>query len=119
MSTILPFEKLFEQTIFRIPDYQRGYSWTEKELNDLWADLSNTSLRNDAYHFTGILTVNTFSDNDFNKINQEGFNLVENPEGKKTIIINGIDIKAYNLVDGQQRLTTILILLSRSLKFFS
>ncbi|MDM1137817.1 DUF262 domain-containing protein [Empedobacter sp. R132-2] len=116
MSTILPFEKLFEQTIFRIPDYQRGYSWTEKELNDLWADLSNTSLRNDAYHFTGILTVNTFSDNDFNKINQEGFNLVENPEGKKTIIINGIDIKAYNLVDGQQRLTTILILLSRLVK---
>ncbi|QHC86592.1 hypothetical protein AS589_03270 [Empedobacter brevis] len=116
MSAIFPFEKLFSKTIFRIPDYQRGYSWTEKELNDLWADLSNTNVRNDAFHFTGILTVNAFNDHDFYNIKEEGFHVEENTEDGKMIKINGINIKAYNLVDGQQRLTTILILLSRLIK---
>lgn len=105
---IIPLESVFNRTIFRIPDYQRGYSWTEKELNDLWIDLTNTHTGNNAFHFTGILTVSAFDKEDFDNIKKEGFKIVDNK-----IIINKINYKAYNLVDGQQRLTTILILLSR------
>jgi len=108
MSKIFSFKDLFHQTIFRIPDYQRGYSWSEKELNDLWVDLSNTHSGKNAFHFTGILTVSEFEDKDFESIKKEGFK-VQNQK----IVINGKIYQAFNLVDGQQRLTTILILLSR------
>lgn len=105
---IISLESVFENTIFRIPDYQRGYSWTEKELNDLWTDLTNTHIGKNAFHFTGILTVSEFDNSDFKSIEKEGFTVVDN-----IILINNIEYKSYNLVDGQQRLTTILILLSR------
>lgn len=113
MAQIQPFKAIFNQTIFRIPDYQRGYSWTEKELGDLWADLYNTRIDGDVFHFTGTLTVNQFDVNDFEKIKAEGFKV-----NNHQLSINGINYKGYNLVDGQQRLTTILILLSRLLNSF-
>ena len=31
--------ELFNQRIFRIPDYQRGYAWEDKQLSELWDDL--------------------------------------------------------------------------------
>ncbi|MEJ5102520.1 DUF262 domain-containing protein [Chryseobacterium sp. MYb328] len=112
MSEILPFKQIFHKKIFRIPDYQRGYSWEEAQLDDLWADLSNIHLQNNAYHFTGILTINNFSDYDFENLTKEGFeNLIDNEN--KQVKLNEKYYQAYNLVDGQQRITTILILLSQ------
>lgn len=35
-------DSLFKEKIFRIPDYQRGYAWKEKQLKDFW-DASSTS----------------------------------------------------------------------------
>ena len=64
---------------FRIPDYQRGYAWGEKQLNDFWNDLAN--LNETRVHYTGMITVE---------------------EKNKNI---------YYVIDGQQRLTTIIILL--------
>ena len=29
-------DSLFKEKIFRIPDYQRGYAWKEKQLKDFW-----------------------------------------------------------------------------------
>lgn len=112
MSQILPFHKIFNQSIIRIPDYQRGFSWEESQLEELWADLTNIHLANNAFHFTGILTVNDFSPHDFENIKTEGFTIVD---GTSSVLMNGISYKTYNLVDGQQRLTTILILLSQLL----
>ncbi len=112
MPEILPFKEIFSNKIFRIPDYQRGYSWEESQLEDLWADLTNIHLNNNAYHFTGILTINDFSDDDFDNLAKEGFNdAIDRHE--KIVRLNDEEFKAYNLVDGQQRLTTILILLSQ------
>lgn len=48
MPEILPFKEIFSNQIFRIPDYQRGYSWEESQLEDLWADLTNIHLANNA-----------------------------------------------------------------------
>lgn len=115
MNTIIPLSELFNYTIYRIPDYQRGYSWTKEQLDDLWADLANTHTHRNAFHFTGILTVSNFSEEDYEKIIQEGFSVSKNDLGEKKIIINNQKFKGYNLVDGQQRLTTILILLSQLL----
>lgn len=108
MRNIISFKEIFNNSIFRIPDYQRGYSWTQKELDDLWADLTNTHLYKNSYHFTGILTLNTFNSSDLKSIKEEGFNVENNK-----VILNGLEFNTFNLVDGQQRLTTILILLSR------
>lgn len=113
MSEILPFHQIFNESIIRIPDYQRGYSWEISQLEDLWADLANIHLSNNAYHFTGILTVNDFSTTDFENLSKEGFN-VDIDDCK--VLLNEIPFTCYNLVDGQQRLTTILILLSQLLK---
>src|SRR5690554_4800130 len=104
MGNIISFKEIFNNSIFRIPDYQRGYSWTQKELDDLWADLTNTRLHKNSYHFTGILTLNTFNSSDLKSFKEEDFNIVNNK-----LILNGLEFNTFNLVDGQQRLTTILI----------
>jgi len=41
--------------IFRVPDYQRGYAWEAKQLNDIWQDINNLS--DDKIHYTGLLSV--------------------------------------------------------------
>lgn len=75
---------------FLIPDYQRPYAWTEKECLTLWDDL---------FFFA-------FPDNDCDKFNPNTDEYFlgpivtfKNEDGKKEII------------DGQQRLTTLLLLL--------
>ena len=104
---IVTFEEVFKGRVFRIPDYQRGYSWTKKELEELWNDLSNTHQLRNTFHFTGILTLTDFTANDKESVRKEGFMLRGD-----TIFINNETFKGVNLVDGQQRLTTLLILLS-------
>ena len=32
---------LFAKRIFRIPDYQRGYAWGERQLTELWQDIED------------------------------------------------------------------------------
>ncbi len=73
-------QSIFNERIFRVPDYQRGYSWGEKQLNDLWRDISN--LEGEKIHYTGLLSVD--------------------PQEKTGEI---------HVVDGQQRLTTLIILI--------
>ena len=104
---IITFEEVFKDKVFRIPDYQRGYSWTKKELKELWYDLYNTHDHRQGYHFTGILTFTDFSRADIKSIRKEGFVVREG-----SIYINNQQYQGVDIVDGQQRLTTLLILLS-------
>lgn len=104
---IVTFEEVFKERIFRIPDYQRGYSWSKKELEELWSDLYNTHHSRNAFHFAGILTFTDFTKLDNDSIRKEGIAV---REGK--LFINSSYYKGCNIVDGQQRLTTLLILLS-------
>ena len=110
MPNVLPFQKVFANRIFRVPDYQRGYSWQESQLEDLWTDLENITLLKSTYHFTGILTINKFSENDFQNLIYEGFENSFDIE-KNTLKLENEEFQTFNLVDGQQRITTILILL--------
>ncbi len=44
-TQLMSISKIFTERLLRIPDYQRGFAWTEKELRDFWNDL--TQLEND------------------------------------------------------------------------
>jgi uncharacterized protein with ParB-like and HNH nuclease domain len=74
---------------FIIPIYQRTYSWTEKECKQLWADILRAgSAQEIGVHFIG--------------------SVVYIEEGQ-----DNITVKAPKLViDGQQRLTTLTLLLT-------
>ena len=93
---------LFQNRLFRIPDYQRGYAWQQPQLVDFWDDLIN--LQEDKYHYTGLLSLKFL--------------------GKEEIKDWGTDLwmidkgfKACHIVDGQQRLTTFVILLNEVICF--
>ncbi|MDP1817959.1 MAG: DUF262 domain-containing protein [Leadbetterella sp.] len=43
-------KEIFDGKIFRIPDYQRGYSWKEDHINAIWEDLMNLSETNSQIH---------------------------------------------------------------------
>ena len=68
---------------YKVPIYQRPYAWKDDQWNDLFEDLIN--LPSDDNHFLGSVVLVTES--------------LKNPN-------------SYNVVDGQQRLTTLFIWLS-------
>ena len=90
---------LTKNRIYRIPDYQRGYSWEEKHIYELIDDIDNIRLENDlSYHFTGILS--------YSAVELEAFNKKENLS-----LTTENEIEIFHITDGQQRLTTLFILL--------
>lgn len=103
-TTDLTLSTLFSNKFFRIPDYQRGYAWGEMQLTDLWEDIEDI-IKDDkgTYrpHFTGTISLQKIEVSQLSKSEQ-------------TLIRDGQ--KFYNVVDGQQRLTTISILLFEVIK---
>ena len=73
---------------FLIPDYQRPYAWNEEECRTLWEDL-----------FSFI-----FPDNDKDKFNDDEYFL-------GPIVTFKNDYRQSEIIDGQQRLTTLMLLL--------
>lgn len=71
---------------YNIPEYQRGYKWTAKNVKQLLTDLSN-----------------------FSKVNDTDFYCLQNITLAKSKL--GKD-EIFNVIDGQQRLTSLFILLS-------
>ena len=96
-SSLSTLSNLFTEKLFRIPDYQRGYSWREKQLKDFWTDLDQ--LTAEQRHYTGVLTLESVKDKAWTKWDDDAW------------VIQGKSFKPYFVVDGQQRLTTIIILL--------
>lgn len=89
--------------ILRIPDYQRGYSWEEKQRKDFWKDL--ISIKGEQKHYTGTISLE--------KIEQKVWREKEEYNQIRGAIKEGDGL--YYVVDGQQRLTTIFILLNELL----
>lgn len=74
---------------YRVPLFQRTYSWKEKDWSTLWEDvLEIYAMDQPRNHFIGAVVTQPVSDTP--------------PEG----------VKKYLLIDGQQRLTTLFIMLS-------
>ena len=43
-NELISLSTLFQNRLFRIPDYQRGYAWKKEQLVDFWEDLLNLGL---------------------------------------------------------------------------
>ncbi|AHA87471.1 hypothetical protein U063_0095 [Helicobacter pylori BM012A] len=82
---LLNLDGVIEKGVFEIPSYQRGYAWQIRQLKDFWNDLEHVSKLGDKFHYMHSLTLREL-ENDF-----------EN--------------SAFEIIDGQQRLATSLILL--------
>lgn len=94
--------KIFSETLFRIPDYQRGYSWTEKQLKDFWADIEQ--IEEGRNHYTGVVTLEDVPEETYNRWDDDLW------------IIKSRRYKPYYVVDGQQRLTTIIVFIQAILE---
>ena len=57
MNELESLKSIFKDRIFKIPDYQRGYAWSTKQLKDFWEDVINLPI--DRYHYTGVLSLKT------------------------------------------------------------
>lgn len=90
---------LFHDRVFRIPEYQRFYSWEHKHRKDLFDDLEKlASDESGEDHFMATIVCHHLP--------------------SETTTVGTTDYSLFNIVDGQQRLTTlILILKSLHLKF--
>jgi len=88
---------IYKERILRIPDYQRGYAWLQHQLEDFWDDL--IQLESDRVHYTGVITLEPVSENIWSKWENDQW------------IIEDVDYKPFYVVDGQQRLTTAMLLL--------
>jgi hypothetical protein len=84
---------------FYIPYYQRGYRWTEQQVNDLLNDIW------------------TFANKARTK-EREFYCLQPVVVKEKVWEEDGVSLKGWEVVDGQQRLTTIYIILSYLAKEF-
>ncbi|MGL2628992.1 DUF262 domain-containing protein [Helicobacter pylori] len=78
-------KEIFQAEGYNIPNYQRDYAWKDKNFRDLWEDLKEAIEYNKkGYgHFIGTMVV------------------AKNEDNKKM----------YDIIDGQQRTTTIFMLL--------
>lgn len=101
--TNICLSKLFDGRYFRIPDYQRGYAWEDPQLKDLWEDIEDIQMDDNGNyvpHFTGAITL------------KERTSL----SSEETYLRNLVNNEFDDVVDGQQRLTTLAILMVELLK---
>lgn len=75
---------------FLIPDYQRPYAWGDKECQTLWDDIFSFA----------------FPDNDYTKFDSDNDEYYLGP-----IVTFKNDAGKMEVIDGQQRLTTLMLLL--------
>ncbi|MFP6203912.1 DUF262 domain-containing protein [Helicobacter pylori] len=82
---LLTLDGVIEKGVFEIPSYQRGYAWQDRQLKDFWNDLEHVSKLGDKFHYMHSLTLRELE--------------------------NEFESSAFEIIDGQQRLATSLILL--------
>ena len=81
-AAVISVKTLLESGRFVVPDFQRNYAWEAKQVNEFWNDLEFITKSKDE-HFVGSVIL----------LSEEG-----NPD--------------LQVIDGQQRLTTIFMLIS-------
>lgn len=88
---------VFAERLLFVPDYQRPYSWGTKQIDDLWEDLD--LLGPSGTHYAGTLVLRALVGTDDKPVTSDDD--------------DGVRLQHFEVVDGQQRLTTCLILLDR------
>ncbi|WP_441720190.1 DUF262 domain-containing protein [Helicobacter pylori] len=82
---LLDLDGVIEKGVFEIPSYQRGYAWQMRQLKDFWNDLEHVSKLGNQFHYMHSLTLRELE--------------------------NEFENSTFEIIDGQQRLATSLILL--------
>lgn len=96
-TELYSISKIFTERLLRIPDYQRGYAWTDKQLKDFWNDLAQIEEGNN--HYVGVLTLEDVFEEKYANWKDDLW------------IIKSKKYEPFFVVDGQQRLTTTVILI--------
>ena len=89
LEGLLSLQDLFKNNIFKVPNYQRGYSWETVQRQDLLDDLE--AMQEQKKHYTGTVVLKECD----------------------TVNAYGETYKRYDIVDGQQRITSLIIFLKR------
>jgi len=71
---------------YEVPKFQRDYTWEEEQWDDLWQDIKALLSNDDSEHYMGYLVLQTTNNKDF------------------------------QIIDGQQRMTTMSLLILATLK---
>ena len=64
-STSTFLELIGNGRVYKVPPYQRDYSWTEEQWEDLWTDIAELVDRPEDTHYMGALVVEGRSDREF------------------------------------------------------
>ena len=88
-TRLFTLDELLAKRLFRIPPYQRAYSWLTKQRTDMFNDIDNLKGKPESFHFMATVV---------------GLH-------SETIPIIADEYKKIEVVDGQQRLTTLILLL--------
>lgn len=76
-------KELFNCRFFEIPKYQRGYAWEKKNIRELFEDIEEANEVKATGHYIGTV-----------------------------VLTNSIDEDTFYVVDGQQRITTITLIIN-------
>lgn len=82
--------RLFTAFWFRVPDYQRSYVWEKEQIEELMEDLTDALSENrEKEYFLGSIVLQKYQETD-----------------------QGMTYHCYDLLDGQQRVTTLFLLMA-------
>lgn len=84
-STVSLSDIIGNGKVYKVPSYQRDYSWKQDHWEDLWADIL-TILTGDSVHYMG------------------------------SIVLQNKGNKLYSVIDGQQRLSTLTLIVLATIK---
>lgn len=87
---------------YGIPDFQRPYSWDDDNLSDFIKDIENISESDDK----------ETNDNGNNHFSHFIGSIISYEQGYKDSVFKKAKVQLRSVIDGQQRITTTLILLS-------
>ncbi len=88
-KTINFIELVGNSKIYKVPRFQRSYSWDESNWEDLWLDILALRNNEESIHYLG------------------------------TIVLQTMDNKIFTIIDGQQRIVTLSIVILACLKLLS
>lgn len=80
-------KNFFNGRFFEIPRYQRGYAWERQHIQELFDDIKE-SIESNSGHYIGTFVLSR----------------------------SGVDDETFFIVDGQQRITTITLIISALIK---
>ena len=87
----LPLSKLLDGRLFRVPEYQRAYSWTSHQRQDLFEDIERVHSKGQkGGHFMAAVVCLR----------------------RKKLTLGTNEFQKLDIVDGQQRITTLIVLLN-------